>query len=87
MAFLHFPGKSIEWKKAKLDDILDQLAAGKISIAGGAGDVNASFLVQASLVETKRKLILDLHRDEPDQGWLQHLETRQTRCIFADRWP
>jgi uncharacterized membrane protein affecting hemolysin expression len=59
-AFRYFPGKPIEWLKAKHDAILEQLAAAVQPTSATVGEVSVSGASAQSLQATARQLYHDM---------------------------
>lgn len=66
----NFPGKDEAWLRAKLDATLEDIAAAKMTISSGAGDVNGSFSRESSLEKLKALLCFDLWIVTLDPQWL-----------------
>lgn len=78
MAQRNFPGQTADWLRAKLVQVNEELAAGKISTGSNAGDLGFQFQREASLKQRQQDIIWDLNIVEPGGEWLQHLRPSQT---------
>lgn len=69
MARRNFPGKSQTWLEARLEEVLDEQASGKVTSNWGAGDSNVGKTLDNRLdIQTRKNLLLyDLSLLDPDQ--------------------
>jgi hypothetical protein len=83
MAFRYFPGETPAWLEAKLRKLNEQEAAGAVNIGGGAGDASYTRQVQASIMETKRKILHDLNVLDPKTyPKADVIAPKATRAVF-----
>lgn len=68
MARIYFPGKKQDWLVARLDEVMDEQASGKVVTAWGAGDSNFSKQLDPALSVDVRmaRLLNDLGIIDPD---------------------
>lgn len=85
MAYRYFPGKNRSWLVTKLDEVNDQLAAGKMATAANAGDQGASFQRETNLRSIQQQILWDLHQSDPEGGWDSNLLPTVTRGTFVAR--
>lgn len=86
MAFRFFPGKNQEWLEERLDQLNEQEADGAATVAGGTASANFTRQIQASTIETKRKILHDLYRLDPETYPIaDSIAPNSTFGIFRDR--
>ncbi len=83
MAYRFFPSKNVEWLEAKLNDVNEQLAAGKMATAANAGDQGGSFARETNLRAVQQQIIWDLAKLVPDAGWEAHLLPTTLRGVIS----
>lgn len=83
-SYRFFPGKTKSWLEAKLDDVNEQLAAGKMVTGVNSSDTGGNFQREANLRAVQQQIIWDLWKSDPDGGWDLHLLPSVTRGVFVD---
>jgi hypothetical protein len=69
MAFLYFPGQSVEWLKQKLADLNEESASDKSVIGWSEAGTSASKIKGNVSAETRKRQVLhDLAILDPDGG-------------------
>lgn len=81
-AFRYFPGKTVEWLKAKHDAILEQLASGVQATGASVGEVSVSGAAAQSLQTTARQLYHDLSVLDPDTYPRRHIGRRVAKAFI-----
>lgn len=67
MARRYFPGWSVERLEQKLDQVLEDLASGKVTTSWSAGDTSTGKQIVRSLEQVRSELLNDLSILAPDQ--------------------
>ena len=67
MARRYFPGWSVQRLELKLDQVLEDLASGKVTTSWSAGDTSSSKQITRSLEQVRDELLNDLTILDPDK--------------------
>jgi hypothetical protein len=82
MAFFNFPGETVEWLKARLKEVNEELVSDKALVGwGNAGSSASKIKGNVSASERQQRIIDDLKLADPNGGWDQY--DRRSRCSKA----
>jgi hypothetical protein len=82
-AFRYFPGKSIEWLKARHDALLEQIATAMQPTGATVGDVSTSGAPAQSVQTSARQLYHDMSVLDPATYPPRHVPRKISRGAFV----
>lgn len=82
MAVNYFAGKSQAWLESQLATTLDELAAGKVRIAVGSGDVSSQSMVEADLTTRYDRLYYALFLLAPTTYPASGFRVSRTKAVM-----